>query len=478
MSATNIKMKKIAGLFVIICLLSSFSCIYRKSGLKEEFEGHLSVILELASGPGEEISINIGELRIKGDAQETPASFSMNEKVMLKGTPRKVLLGDFPLEPGRYTQLDILITEAFLFTDGRLVPVQIKDGSIPLETDIVMGPWEKKSFHAKMICGVEEEDKDKVPVLKTFVKPDSKQVELRGLKAYVTDEAGNSVLIFDRLTGSALEVVPVGDSPKGIVISPDGTNVYIANSGSDTISVLDTMTKEITNTIFLGLGVGPEGLAITPDGKLLISANSVSNNISLIDTDTYRIIKHISVGMSPLRVSVSPWGDWAFVANNRSDDLMIISLIARRVVSSIALRSGPVGVKSSSSGDEIFVCCHDSDIIQVIDNNLEEVVNSLPANRGPIDIVLDKRRGRIYVANAESNDVSISIESMNMREASIPVGESPNALALDDTRRLLYVVNQGDGTISIIDLGKERIVDTIKAGTRPWGIVLDRFGID
>lgn len=478
MSAINIKMKKITNLFIIACLLFTVSCIYRNSRQKEGFDGHLSVILELVAQTGEDISIAICELRLKGDVQETPVSISLNEKVMLKGAPRKVLLGDFSLGPGRYTQLDIMIKEAFLFTDGRLVPLHISDEWISLETDLEMGPWEKKSLHAKMICNIEAEEKDNAPILKAIIKPDSQHIGLRGLKAYVTDEAGNNVLIFDRLTGSSLEVVPVGASPRGIVISPDGTKVYIANSGSDSISVLDTMTKEVTNTIFLGLGVGPEGLAITPDGRFLISANRVSNNISLIDPDTYRIIKHIPVGMSPLRVSVSPWGDWAFVTNSRSDDLMIVSLIAKQVVSSISMRPRPIGVKSSPSGDEIFISCHDSDVIQVVDSNLKKVVGSLPTNRGPIDMVLDRRRGRIYVANAKSNDVSVLVESMNMKEATIPVGESPNALALDDTRRILYVVNQGDGTVSIIDLGKERVVDTIKAGIKPWGIVLDRFGID
>jgi YVTN family beta-propeller protein len=491
LSVINIKMQKITGLFIIVCLFFTVSCVYRKPSRKEGFNGHLSVMLEMASQAGEEISITIGELIIKGYEQESPVSITLNEKIMMKGSPRKVLLGDFSLGPDRYSQLDILIKEAFLFTDGRLVPLRIRDEKISLEMDIEMGPWEKKSLHAKMICSIEEEEKNTVPVLKSVIKPGSQHVGLRGLKAYVTDEAGNSVLIFDRLTGSTLEVVPVGNSPRGIVISPDGTKVYIANSGSDSISVLDTMTKEVTDTIFLGLGVGPEGLAITSDGRWLITANKVSNNISLIDLDTYRIIKHISVGLSPLRASISPWGDvwwdvvYVYVTDNRSDDLKIINLGTRQVVSTIQMRPGPIGVTSSPDGDEIFVSCHDSDIIQVVSKIkideepvFWEVINSFPTGRGPIDMVLDRRRGRIYVANAKSNDVIILIESMNMKEAAIPVGESPNALALDNTRRLLYVVNQGDGTVSIIDLGKERVVDTIKAGIKPWGIVLDRFGID
>ena len=100
----------------------------------------------------------------------------------------------------------------------------------------------------------------------------------------------------------------------------------------------------------------------------------------------------------------------------------------------------------------------------------------LPTNGGPIDVILDSKRSRIYVADSISNDICVFVGSMNMKTATIHVGDSPNALALDDARRILYVVNRGDGTVSVVDLGKERVVDTIKVGNRPWGIVIDMMG--
>ncbi len=46
--------------------------------------------------------------------------------------------------------------------------------------------------------------------------------------------------------------IPVGRNPRGIVLSPDGEHLYVANRMDDTISVLDTKSAKVTNTIDLG----------------------------------------------------------------------------------------------------------------------------------------------------------------------------------------------------------------------------------
>ncbi|MGA1844614.1 MAG: beta-propeller fold lactonase family protein [bacterium] len=466
-----------ALLICLLCLLVCQGCAIRTS-TRNGLEGRISILLEMISNGGEEVSITVEGITLTGEQNKGDITVPMREQFMITGSSHQVLLGDFSVPPDRYTGLSLAIGEVFLFTEGSLVPLQLANNHIGFDIDIDIGPWERKSLPVSIACSVEGHGEKRGLALHSSVKKGRELLGLRGLKAYITDEAGNSVVILDRFSGATLGVISVGAKPRGIVIHPDGTRAYIANSGSDSISVMDTLTSEIIDTIFLGLGVAPEGIAMTPDGGLLITANKDSDNVSLIDPGSQRIIEHIPVGLSPSRVAVSPWGDWAYVTNTRSDTLSFIDLNIRRITATVSMRPGPVGLASSPDGDGIYVACRGSDVLQVVDANLKRVIHALPTNGGPIDVVLDHKRGRIYVADSLSNDVCILIESMNMKERCIPVGESPNTMALDDARRLLYVVNQGDGTVSIIDLGRQRIVDTIRAGSKPWGIVLDRFGRD
>ena len=53
-------------------------------------------------------------------------------------------------------------------------------------------------------------------------------------------------------------------SPQLIAVSPDGTRVYVANQGSDTVSVINTATNTVVATI--SAGSQPVGPAVSPDG--------------------------------------------------------------------------------------------------------------------------------------------------------------------------------------------------------------------
>ena len=60
--------------------------------------------------------------------------------------------------------------------------------------------------------------------------------------------------------------IPVGRSPKGIALSPDGALLYVANRLDDTVSVIDTATRKVTRTIDLG---GPAELTPQRRGERL-----------------------------------------------------------------------------------------------------------------------------------------------------------------------------------------------------------------
>ncbi len=47
-----------------------------------------------------------------------------------------------------------------------------------------------------------------------------------------------------------------------MAITPDGTRAYVTNSGESTVSVIDTASNTVINTV--RVGYGPFGVAMTP----------------------------------------------------------------------------------------------------------------------------------------------------------------------------------------------------------------------
>jgi YVTN family beta-propeller protein len=58
--------------------------------------------------------------------------------------------------------------------------------------------------------------------------------------------------------------IPVGKNPRGIVLSRDGSKLYVANRLDDTISVIDTKTDRVTQTLRLR---GPQGVSALRRGE-------------------------------------------------------------------------------------------------------------------------------------------------------------------------------------------------------------------
>ena len=64
-------------------------------------------------------------------------------------------------------------------------------------------------------------------------------------------------------------------------LSIDETKLYVSNGRAGTISVLDTHSYELLDTI--KVGPRPWGLGLSPDGKFLFAANGPSNDVSVVD---------------------------------------------------------------------------------------------------------------------------------------------------------------------------------------------------
>ncbi len=113
----------------------------------------------------------------------------------------------------------------------------------------------------------------------------------------------NGVLVIDTATNMVVATVKVGNGPRGIAVTPDGTHAYVANEFDHAITVIATAT----NTVLTGPGfpipVGhfPNTVAITPDGQHVYVTNNGSNSVSVIATASNTVVATVALvwGVGP-----------------------------------------------------------------------------------------------------------------------------------------------------------------------------------
>jgi YVTN family beta-propeller protein len=118
-------------------------------------------------------------------------------------------------------------------------------------------------------------------------------------ETYIANEGSVSVLDLNspsplggeraRVRGEALEhSILVQLHPSALTVSPDQRYVVCANANSDNLSVIDTRSDKVVETIWVKqnpadiFGASPNALCFAPDGKTLYVANGTQNAIAVI----------------------------------------------------------------------------------------------------------------------------------------------------------------------------------------------------
>jgi len=83
-----------------------------------------------------------------------------------------------------------------------------------------------------------------------------------------------------------------------VVLSPDGKILYLANAGSDDVSVIDLSSNR--GLAHLTVGANPRGIAITPDGSRIFVNNVLDGTLSVIDTEMLTVTDTIPITAIPL----------------------------------------------------------------------------------------------------------------------------------------------------------------------------------
>ena len=139
----------------------------------------------------------------------------------------------------------------------------------------------------------------------------------RAYSVYVSNEKGNSITVLDSATLEVTQTIPVGQRPRGIKLTPDDKYLLICASDDDTVQMLDVASREIVGD--LPSGPDPELLNIHPSGSTVYVANEDDNLLTAIDLADKKVVAEVEVGVEPEGVGVSPDGKTVVVTSETTN---------------------------------------------------------------------------------------------------------------------------------------------------------------
>ncbi|MDT7787059.1 MAG: hypothetical protein QOF58_5478 [Pseudonocardiales bacterium] len=289
---------------------------------------------------------------------------------------------------------------------------------------------------------------------------------------YVANNGGG-VSVIDTATNAVSETIADSgaNSPYMAAVAFDGTRGYVTNSNDNKLTVIDTPTNSVDASI--PVGDHPAGVAVAPGGGFVYVTNYFGSSVSVVDTATLTVTATIAVTERPDGVVVAPDGKSVYVTHDRAGAglVSVIDTTANAVVATIPTGSNSTAIAVSADGSRAYVVNRTSNNISAIDTVSRTVVSTIGVGDFPHGIVLNGSRA--YVTNSVSNSVSVVDLTTNTELLPrIPVGERPISVSLLPDGSRAYVTNFDSDTVSIIDTASNSVTGAIPVGDKPVGIAI------
>ncbi|NOU74530.1 beta-propeller fold lactonase family protein [Paenibacillus sp. LMG 31458] len=159
------------------------------------------------------------------------------------------------------------------------------------------------------------------------VSPDDKTL-------YVSGAYKKTLVAVDVASGS-IATAPTGEYPYGVALSADGHTAYVSNQAENTLSVFFVNGLTLTpQSSKLTVGTHPNSLLLDAKRNRLYVANGDSDSVSVIDTVSNVVVNTISMapypgaptGTSPTNMTLSPDSGTLYVTNSGNNDVAVVNV--------------------------------------------------------------------------------------------------------------------------------------------------------
>jgi YVTN family beta-propeller protein len=264
-------------------------------------------------------------------------------------------------------------------------------------------------------------------------------VAMYGNTLYFADTGNDTVAVVpsqslnpDDYVDTPETLIKVGVNPEGVAVSPDGSQVWVADTGPQTgeptlgaLSVISAATNTVTATIPLR-GTDPRQIAFSPSGGTAYVTTGIG--LYVINTATHRIVTVVGGLGNPEGVTVAPNGT-VYVTNDVRNVVDVISAATNRVTRTIAVGQLPWQMAVTSDGKTLYVADGDSDAVSVISTATNAVTSTIAVSGDPVSVALTPDDSRLWVGGLTSGNVSVIDTSDDTIVGAFAVGygEYPNS---------------------------------------------------
>ena len=254
-------------------------------------------------------------------------------------------------------------------------------------------------------------------------------------------------------------LIETGGAPAACLFNPITNKCYVANSGSQSLEILEAANYQGTQIAASG-GPGPVKINLR-DHKVYVP-NYFSARVTVIDGNTDATSEfRVADGPNGLHIDpvtgdvyiVCAWSGMVTLRRAGSADTLLIPV-----------HTYPHGIDSNPNTGKVYVANRGSADLSVIDAATLDTALVRTGNY-PCYVAVNSETNRTYAANRTTWSLTV-VDGATLGTTFAPVGSGPTYVSVNPKTNMIYAPDSNDRTISVVDgVTHERTV--VPAGLTP-----------
>src|SRR5579863_141464 len=159
-------------------------------------------------------------------------------------------------------------------------------------------------------------------------------------------------------------VFNTGVMPTHVALIPNGSQIYVANAGEDTVSVNTVSDPTQVNTISVPGGAQPVFVHSTENANMYV-ANYGNGTVSQINTTSQVVVNTVSVGVHPVAMVEMPNAQKLYVANQGSGTVTSVNILGFGVAKTIPVGPTPVWAVARTDNAKVYLLDNSGTIYEI-----------------------------------------------------------------------------------------------------------------
>jgi YVTN family beta-propeller protein len=293
---------------------------------------------------------------------------------------------------------------------------------------------------------------------------------------YVTNTKSDSISIIDTRTLEVTGTIPLGKGkPNRIVAHPDGKTAWVVYDKSHDLGVVDLEARKLTKRV--RIGGNPYNLAFSPDGRLLYVLDWASENsqdeVIAYDLKAEKIEWRVEVSTWPAHAVFSRDGRMLYVSGETAGDLTVIDTTTRAVVTRLVHGGGDaMGLALSHDGSILYAATGENKSLLKIETATNKIVGEIALGGVVHEATVTLDGKFVYTTLRKANTIVVVRTADDKVVARIASKGYPDLVTMEPTGRLALVTNRWSDAVVVIDLQTHKEIKRLPVGKAPHGMAL------